>query len=46
MANAPWFARYDSLVADLKQAAPPLRDGLISLAPRAADVATGRPPRP
>src|SRR5262245_44861067 len=46
MANAPWFARYDSLVAELRQAAPPLRDGLVALAPRVADLGTGRPPRP
>ena len=36
------YARYDSLVADLKQAAPLMRDGLVSLAPQIADLATGR----
>ncbi len=37
------YARYDSLLEDLRQAAPPLRDGLLMLAPQVADLATGRP---
>lgn len=41
--NAPGYSRYDALLADLKQAAPLLRDGLVSLAPQVADLATGRP---
>jgi hypothetical protein len=40
------FTRYDSLVEDLKRAAPPLRNGLVSLAPLVADLATGRPLKP
>lgn len=37
------YARYDSLLGELGQAAPPLRDGLLTLAPQVADLATGRP---
>ena len=43
--DAPWFARYDTLLAELRRAAPPLRDGLRALAPQVADLATGRAPR-
>ena len=36
------YSRYDSLVADLPAAAPALRNALLSLAPKVADIATGR----
>ena len=44
-AGSPSFATYDSLLADLKQAAPRLREGVLALAPQVADLLSGRLPK-
>jgi hypothetical protein len=38
------YSKYDSLVEDLKDAAPALRDALVSLAGPIADVISGKVP--
>ncbi|MES1264256.1 MAG: hypothetical protein ABUU24_01235 [Variovorax sp.] len=37
------YSLYDSLVADLKDAAPALREALLSLVPDVADIVAGKP---
>lgn len=39
------YSRYDDLVADLPAAAPALRQALVSLAPKVADIVSGKPVR-